>query len=153
MTTAKLDRRDSQLTRRSGRKIHPSFAIRGLRAALPYFVEQYYEWSHRTNLLVQSLSQGSPALEVMNRLLKDGPDKPWAGVRPEPPGKLDELDLSGYEILQVSHTMDLRLWKTDVDGQNDSTSRVHIGEQGVRHNNHYRVDTDPDFCQWSNYKL
>ena len=62
----------------------------------------------------------------MSRLLRDGPDKPWVGVQPEPGGTLDELDLSGYEILQVSHTMDLRTWKTDVDVKNDSRSSVRI---------------------------
>ena len=62
----------------------------------------------------------------MSRLLRDGPDKPWVGVQPEPGGTLDELDLSGYEILQVSHTMDLRLWKPDVNVKNDSRSRMHI---------------------------
>jgi hypothetical protein len=93
---------------------------------LPYFVKQYYEWTHRTNLLVQSLSQGSPALEMMSRLLRDGPNQPWVGVPPEPAGKLDELDLRGFEILQVSHTMDLRRWKPDVNVENDSPARVHI---------------------------
>ena len=93
---------------------------------LPYLVKEYYDWSTRTNMLIQSLSQGSPAVKVMSRLLKEGPDKPWVGVPPEPAGKLDELDLTGFEILQVSHTMDLRLWKPDGYGKNDSSSCVHI---------------------------
>lgn len=93
---------------------------------LPYFVTQYYEWAHRTNLLINSLSQGSPAISVVSRLLRDGPDKPWVGVRPEPAGKLEELDLSRFEILQVSHALDLRQWNPDDYGQNNSSSRVHI---------------------------
>jgi hypothetical protein len=79
---------------------------------LPYLVTQYYNRAHRNNILVQSLSEGSPAIRVMSRLLRDGPDKPWIGVSPEPEGKLDALDLRGFAILQESFTVDLRLWKT-----------------------------------------
>ena len=93
---------------------------------LPYLVTEYYNWTHRTNILVQSLSQGSPAIKVMSRLLKDGPDKPWVGVSPEPEGKLDALDLSGFAILQESLTIDLRLWKPGLDDQNDYRSSAHI---------------------------
>ena len=93
---------------------------------LPYFVKQYYESTHRNILIAHAISQGNPAIVTLNRLLRDGPDSPWANVPPEPPGKLNELDLSGFQILQVSHTMDLRLWKTDMDGQNDPRSIVYI---------------------------
>lgn len=89
---------------------------------LPYFVKQYYESTHRNILIAHAISQGNPAIETLNRLLRDGPDEPWANAPPEP-GKLDELDLSGFQILQVSHTVDLRLWKPDVNG---SRSIVYI---------------------------
>jgi len=49
---------------------------------LPLVVVKSYERSHRLNQLINSLSQGSPDLEVMSRLL-EGSVKPWIGVNAE----------------------------------------------------------------------
>lgn len=93
---------------------------------LPYLVTEYYDWATRTNTIMRSLAQGRPEVKVLSRLLMDGPDKSWVGVKPEPAGKLTALDSSGFEILQESHILDLRLWNPDVSGKNDPSSLVHI---------------------------
>jgi predicted acylesterase/phospholipase RssA len=93
---------------------------------LPYFVTQYYESKHRANMIIQSVSQGNPAITILSRLLRDGPDKPLVGVRPEPAGQFDDSDLYRFGILGVSHVIDLRLWNPAKGDQNDSRSNVHI---------------------------
>jgi predicted acylesterase/phospholipase RssA len=76
---------------------------------LPYFTYRAYQHSSNVNLLIESLSQGSPDLEYMSRLL-DAPMKPWTGERAEEIAEIHEPDLKGFQILQDSHILDLRKW-------------------------------------------
>src|SRR5205807_1809738 len=73
---------------------------------LPYFTYKTYQHSYIVNQLIESLSQGSPDLEYMSRLL-DAPMKPWTGERAEEIGESVEPDLKGFQILQDSHILDL----------------------------------------------
>ncbi len=91
---------------------------------LPYVVIQSYQRSARLSHLVESLSQGSPDLGVMTRLL-DGPMKPWIGEAAEEVGSLDEPDYKGFEILQDSRIIDMRAWNPAASAKNDSDSLVY----------------------------
>jgi hypothetical protein len=81
---------------------------------MPYFVYQAYQESYRMNQIVSSLRQGSQDLERMNQLLK-GPIAPWEGIQAEEVQHFDELDFSGFIVLQDSHILDLRKWKPSKD--------------------------------------
>jgi hypothetical protein len=50
---------------------------------LPYFAFKFYQRSHRLNLLLNSLSQGSRDVLEMSRLLVQGPEPRWKGVAAE----------------------------------------------------------------------
>lgn len=92
---------------------------------LPYLVVEYYETTHRTNKLIQTLSQGVKDLERMGLLL-ESPIEPWNGVAAEEVRTLDEPDLSGFEILQDSRILDMRHWDASVAGTRDSQSFVYM---------------------------
>jgi hypothetical protein len=85
---------------------------------LPYFIVEYYRWASRTNVLIQSLAEDRRDLDTMSGLLKNGPEKLWAGQSTEQVNKRDELDLRGFEILQASFILDLRTWKPEAHAQN-----------------------------------
>jgi predicted acylesterase/phospholipase RssA len=91
---------------------------------LPYFCVRYYERSHRVSQLVESLSQGSPDLHLMNLLL-EGPMQPWIGEAAEEVSSLDEPDLTGFEVLQDSRILDLRKWAPTAPGNGASSSPVY----------------------------
>jgi predicted acylesterase/phospholipase RssA len=92
---------------------------------LPYLAVRYYQRSHRLNQLVNSLSQGRPELDEMSRLLDHGPEARWTGVAAEEVNKVDEPDITGFEIIQDSWITDLRLWKPGESDKGDLSSRVH----------------------------
>jgi predicted acylesterase/phospholipase RssA len=92
---------------------------------LPYFAFKYYQKSHRLNQLIQAISQGSPDLEAMSRLLDHGSEPRWPSVAAEEVAKLDEPDINGFEIIQDSWITDLRRWKPVVPGRSDTDAYVH----------------------------
>ena len=92
---------------------------------LPYFMVKSYQRSHRLNQIVESLSQGSRDLELMSRLLENGPEERWTGTAFEEVSKLDEPDLKGFDIIQDSWITDLRTWKPGVSVKIDPSSNVH----------------------------
>src|SRR5262245_4857466 len=71
--------------------------------------------------LVDSLSQGTPDLEIMSHLL-EGPMKPWVGEPAEEVRNPDELSVKGFEVLQDSRILDLRAWNPTGAGNLDQTS-------------------------------
>ncbi len=93
---------------------------------LPYFVAKSYQRSHRTNQIVQSLSQGSRQLELMTRLLRDGPEKPWAGETAEEVDRLDEPDFTGFEVIQDMRIVDLRQWDPAAARRDEGGSLVRV---------------------------
>jgi predicted acylesterase/phospholipase RssA len=91
---------------------------------MPYAVVTFYKSSHKYNRLVDSLSQGTPDLAVMSRLL-EGPMKPWAGDPAEEVGHVEDLDFSGFDVVQDSRILDMREWNPSAGGKLDSTSLVY----------------------------
>jgi predicted acylesterase/phospholipase RssA len=89
---------------------------------LPYVAVKYYKRYHHQSVLVHSLAQGSRDVEVMDRLLEQGPEPRWAGVAAEEVSKLDEPDPKGFVVLQDSWIMDLRRWKPTGPARNDPDS-------------------------------
>src|SRR5262249_38576690 len=49
-----------------------------------------------------------------------GPIKPWVGLIPEGVRHADEPDFTGFEVLQDSRIIDLRLWKPDAPDDTNS---------------------------------
>ncbi len=86
---------------------------------LPYVAVKFYQRSHRLNQIVESLSEGSRQLELMTRLLENGPEKPWEGAPAEEVGKLDKPDLAGFDVIQDTRIIDLRRWRPIPEQQND----------------------------------
>jgi hypothetical protein len=91
---------------------------------LPYFGVKFYQRSHRINQLMESLSQSSPDLERMSRLL-EAPMQPWTGDIAEEVRNLEEPDLKGFEILQDSHILDLRKWTPTAAAKTDPHSALY----------------------------
>jgi hypothetical protein len=83
--------------------------IVSLLVLLPYYAIKGYQHYCNVNELVESLSQSSPDLECMRRLL-NGPTEPWTGRQAEEIAEITEPDLNGFQILQDSHVLDLRKW-------------------------------------------
>ena len=90
---------------------------------MPYFIYQAYQDSYRMNQIVSSLRQGSQDLERMNKLL-EGPSPPWKGVQAEQVDRFEDVDSSGFTILQDSHILDLRNWRP---GSDESASNFVYG--------------------------
>jgi hypothetical protein len=86
----------------------------------PYFVAKSYERSHRINLLVESLAQGTAELREMTHLLENGPEPPWTGSAAEEVATLEEPDYQGFEILQDSGIIDLRSWNPSATEETSS---------------------------------
>ena len=78
----------------------------------PYAIGRFYQHSQRVNYLIESLSQGSPDLPIINQLL-DGPMPPWVGETPEEVPKFDARNFTGFEVLQDSRIVDLRPWNPE----------------------------------------
>jgi hypothetical protein len=91
---------------------------------VPYLVIKSYERSARYKRLMDSLSQGSPDVEIMSRLL-EGPVKPWVGVRAEEVHQLEKPNFKGFEVLQDSRILDLRPWSPKAPEKGDSESLVY----------------------------
>jgi predicted acylesterase/phospholipase RssA len=91
---------------------------------MPYFVFKSYQRSHMLSRLIDSLSQGSPDLRIMTRLL-DGPMKTWVGEPAEEVDKIGEHNFAGFEVLQDSRILDLRTWNPTAAGKVDETSGVY----------------------------
>jgi predicted acylesterase/phospholipase RssA len=89
---------------------------------LPYATVKLYKRSHFHSQLVKSLAQGSRDLEVMSRLLEQGPEPRWAGVAAEEVRRLEEPDLKGFAVIQDSWITDLRRWKPGGAAGSDPTS-------------------------------
>jgi hypothetical protein len=92
---------------------------------LPYLVAKSYQRSHQINQIVESLAQGSRDLDEMIALM-EGPVSPFIGekdVEQLPPG--DQIDLTGFTILQDSRIVDLRNWKPGAASRNASDSFVY----------------------------
>jgi hypothetical protein len=87
---------------------------------LPYFVVKWQQRSQRTNELMDSIAEGAPELRELTRLLDNGPDRPWVGVEAEEVGKLDELDFTGFQVLQQSRVVDMRAWRPVKRGETNA---------------------------------
>jgi len=92
---------------------------------LPYFAYKYYQKTHRLNQLIDAISQGSPDLEAMSRMLDSDTEPRWTSVAAEEVSKLAEPDIKGFEVIQDSWITDLRHWKPSVPGRTDPDSYVH----------------------------
>lgn len=75
----------------------------------PYAVVRHFQRSYQMNTLMESISQGSPDLRVIGRLL-DGPVTPWVGEPAEEVADLGPRQFAGFEVLQDSRVIDLRAW-------------------------------------------
>jgi hypothetical protein len=75
----------------------------------PYFAYTLYERSQTRTEIINSLAQNRPDVAYMSELL-DGPMKPWTGEQAEEIGETDKPDLTGFQILEDSHILDLRKW-------------------------------------------
>jgi predicted acylesterase/phospholipase RssA len=91
---------------------------------LPYFTIKAYQRSHRLSQLIDSLSQGSPDLDVMSRLLTN-PIPTWIGEPAQEVSKREEPSVAGFEVLQDSRILDLRNWNPTSSGAADSASLVY----------------------------
>jgi hypothetical protein len=58
-------------------------------------------------------------------LLLEGPMEPFVGEAPEEIPRLDEPDLTGFEILQDSRVLDFRKWTPTASGEGASSSSVY----------------------------
>jgi predicted acylesterase/phospholipase RssA len=83
--------------------------IASILVLLPYLAYKAYRYHSNVNQIIDSLSQSSPDLECMRRLL-NGPMEPWTGQQAEETAEIGAPDLKGFEILQDSHILDLRKW-------------------------------------------
>lgn len=97
---------------------------------LPYLSIHYYKRSVRLNNLTLSYAQGSPDLAQLDRMLEEGPQKPWKGVPVEEGHDAEPPDLSGFKVLCDSRITDLRNWNPDTAGRVaagsiDANSRVY----------------------------
>jgi hypothetical protein len=92
---------------------------------LPYIAFTIYERSHRLNQLVQSFSQGTRDLEILNEMLENKPVD-WIGEHADRVHNLDEPDLKGFGILQDSRILDLRAWKPGASGANAPRSLARV---------------------------
>jgi predicted acylesterase/phospholipase RssA len=90
----------------------------------PYLVVSYYKHSKHVSALIDSISQGSPDMDVISRLL-EGPFAPWAGEPAEEVPELRPRSFQGVEILQDSRVIDLRRWNPAAAGKDDPTSLVY----------------------------
>jgi hypothetical protein len=91
----------------------------------PYFLVKAYQRSHRENRVVQSLSQSTNDLTQMRQLL-EGPIAPFTTVEPtEEVGTLEALDLTGFEVLQELHILDLRNWNPASSGKSEAGSMLY----------------------------
>jgi hypothetical protein len=90
---------------------------------LPWVATEYQR-SHRIYQIAKSLSQGSRDLEQMSRLL-DRHVVPWKGEAPEEVRKINEPELTGFEILQDMRILDLRNWTPMAEGSSDAESFVY----------------------------
>jgi predicted acylesterase/phospholipase RssA len=91
----------------------------------PYFIVKSFQRSHRINHLMEAFTQKSRDVELMSRLLENGPEERWIGEAPEEVGKLDEPDLKGFEVIQDSWITDLRNWKPGPAARSDPSSSIH----------------------------
>jgi predicted acylesterase/phospholipase RssA len=91
---------------------------------MPYLVGKSYQRSHKTNRLIESLSQGSRDFEMISRLL-DGSMEPFTGEAAKDVAKFDPPDFRGFEVLQDSRVIDLRRWKPAGPGETTSSTLVH----------------------------
>jgi hypothetical protein len=71
----------------------------------------------RLNNLTLSYAQGSPDLAQLDRLLDEGPMKPWKGVPVEEGHDTVPPDMSGFKVLCDSRITDLRVWDPDTVGE------------------------------------
>jgi hypothetical protein len=79
---------------------------------------KYYQRTHRTSYLINSLSQGNRDVDQISRFLESR-SLPWTGA---PFKDVDQgLDSKGhgFEILQDSRIMDLREWKPGAPGKGE----------------------------------
>jgi hypothetical protein len=90
----------------------------------PYLVVRFYRHSHHLNALVESIAQGSPDLDKISQLL-DGPLPLWAGEPAEEVPEFGTRSFEGFEVLQDSRILDLRMWNPAEAGKEDPTSLVY----------------------------
>lgn len=89
---------------------------------MPYLVVKNYQRSQLDSRLIQAFTQGNQDLAQLNRLLANGPDERWAGVTAQVVNGLGQPDFTGYQVLQDSNFVDLRLWRRG----DTSDSKAHI---------------------------
>jgi predicted acylesterase/phospholipase RssA len=90
----------------------------------PYFAYDSYRHSKRVARLIEYISQSSPDLDVMSKLVR-GPIRPFKGVPAEEVRQLDPPDYKGFNVLQDARIIDLRSWNPIGDGNYKSTSLVY----------------------------
>jgi predicted acylesterase/phospholipase RssA len=91
---------------------------------VPYVVYKSYHRTHVANQLAQSITQGNYELDLLTDLLENGPAKPWTGAPAEEVPAPSYTDFTGYEVLQDSSVIDLRMWSPGAGAK--SNSAVHI---------------------------
>jgi predicted acylesterase/phospholipase RssA len=91
---------------------------------VPCLVVRYYRDSQQAKALIETISQGSPDLDVVSRIMH-GPLPPWAGEPAEEVPELGPRSFQGFEILQDSRIIDLRRWNPAEAGKDDPTSLVY----------------------------
>jgi predicted acylesterase/phospholipase RssA len=90
-----------------------------------YGAFRLYQNTSRTNQLLKTFAQGSYELDLLTRLLANGPDKPWTGVAAEEVHYPSAPDLTGFDVLEDSRVIDLRNW-TPADSSSDSKSIAYV---------------------------
>jgi len=90
----------------------------------PYLIVAYYKHSQHVNDLIESISQGSPDLNMLSRLM-DAPLPTWDGEPAEEVAELGPRTFQGFEILQDSRILDLRRWIPTEAGKDNPTSLVY----------------------------
>lgn len=93
---------------------------------LPYVVVRFYQRSHIEKHILDTFVQGNYELDLLTRLLENGPAKRWTGVPAEEVRTLGYTDFTGYEVLQSSWVIDLRSWSPSEAAKPNSSTLVHI---------------------------
>jgi hypothetical protein len=91
---------------------------------VPYFLIDSYQQSRRLSRLIESISRASPDFEILSQLMR-APMRSFSGVAVEEVRNFDPLDYKGFNILQDSRIIDLRLWNPTVAGKTDTASLVY----------------------------
>jgi hypothetical protein len=115
---------------------------------VPYVLIDSYLQSKRVSQLIESISRGNPDFETMSQLMR-APMKSFKGVAVEDVRNFDPLDYKGFNILQDSRIIDLRLWDPTAAGKTDTDllvygyRRLKVEKTENHGNNVFRVTALP----------